>query len=515
MMAQAEKTQPPRDAVPATAGPLALEVKGLTKRFPGVLALDDVSLAVRPGEVHALIGQNGAGKSTLINILSGMYAADAGRIAIGGVPVDIGSTRHALSLGIATVYQELSLLLNLTVAQNLALGREPKRFGLLDVAAMLKNGTAVLGRLGLDIDPDAKVSSLPLAQRQMVEIAKALSTEPKILILDEPTAPLGPREAKQLFVAIEKLRSQGVAILYVSHRFAEILDLCETATVLRNGKCVASVELAGWSEARLTETMIGRQTQLYEASRRAAGDVLVKAAGLAWGKSVRDASFTARRGEILALTGLLGGGQNEIARLIGGDLRADVGTIEVAGKRRSFGSPHDAVEAGICLLTEDRKHEAILPNLPVRENIAVASLGARAGFGGVIRRSDERNSTQRAAEDFGVVAASPEAPIRTLSGGNQQKALLARWHLADADIFVLIEPTRGVDVGARADIYRRLDALAKAGKAIVVVSSDLGEVLALADRILVVRDGRISAETTPQQVDEERLNLLVQGAALS
>ena len=230
---------------------------------------------------------------------------------------------------------------------------------------------------------------------------------------------------------------------------------------------------------------------------------------------MRDASFAAHRGEILALTGLLGGGQNEIARLIGGDLSADAGTIEVSGERRSFASPHDAVAAGICLLTEDRKHEAILPNLPVRENIAVASLGARAGFGGVIRQADEKSATARAAENFGVVASSPEAPIRTLSGGNQQKALLARWHLADADIFVLIEPTRGVDVGARADIYRRLDALAKAGKAIIVVSSDLAEVLAIADRILVVRDGRISAETTPQQVDEERLSLLVQGAALS
>jgi ABC-type sugar transport system ATPase subunit len=515
MMAQAEKTPPSRDAVPATSGPLALEVKGLTKRFPGVLALDDVSLAVKPGEVHALVGQNGAGKSTLINILSGMYAADAGRIAIGGAPVEIGSTHQALSLGIATVYQELSLLLNLTVAQNLALGREPKRFGLLDVAAMHTNGTAVLARLGLDIDPDARVSSLPLAQRQMIEIAKALSTEPKILILDEPTAPLGPREAKQLFNAIDRLKSQGVATLYVSHRFAEILDLCETAAVLRNGKCVASVELAGWSEARLTETMIGRQAQRYEASRRDAGEVFVRAAGIGWGRSVRDANFTAHRGEILALTGLLGGGQNEIARLIGGDLRADAGTIEVAGTPCSFHSPHDAVAAGICLLTEDRKHEAILPNLPVRENIAVASLAARAGFGGAIRTGDERHSTQHAADDFGVVAASPEAPIRTLSGGNQQKALLARWHLADAEMFVLIEPTRGVDVGARADIYRRLDALAKAGKAIVVVSSDLAEVLALADRILVVRDGKISSETTPQQVDEERLNLLVQGAALS
>lgn len=491
----------------------ALEVKGMTKRFPGVLALDDVSLTLKTGETHALVGQNGAGKSTLINILSGMHAADGGTIAIGGRATEIHDTRHALAMGIATVYQELSLLMNLTVAQNLALGCEPRRLGLLDLKALRKRGVETLARLGLDIDPDAMVGSIPLAQRQMVEIAKALASKPKILILDEPTAPLGPREADQLFDAVRRLKAEGVAILYISHRFAEVLSLCDRATVLRNGRRVMTTELAGWSEARLTETMIGGQSQRYEASARSIGEPLLKAERLGWQQRVRYVSLTVRRGEIVALTGLLGGGQNEIARLIGGDIRPDAGTLEIGSHRSGFGSPREAVANGISLLTEERKHEGILPNLPLRENIAIASLAARAGFGGVVRRSEEARATRAAAETFGVVAASLEAPIRTLSGGNQQKALLARWHLADAEVFILIEPTRGVDVGARADIYRRLDALAKAGKAIVLVSSDLAEVLTLADRILVVRNGTISAETTPAGTDEEGLNLLVQGVA--
>lgn len=507
MMAIAEMT------VPAHANAFALEVRGLTRSFPGVLALDDVSLAIRPGEVHALVGQNGAGKSTLINILSGMHSADAGSIAVDGNEVAIRDTRHALSLGIATVYQELSLLLNLTVAQNLALGREPRRFGLLDVDAMRRAGVDVLERLGLTIDPDIKVSNLPLAQRQMVEIAKALSTDPRILILDEPTAPLGPQEAEQLFQAVRRLQSQGVAILYVSHRFAEVLDLCETATILRNGRCVATTPLAGWSEARLTETMIGGVSQRFQASERSVGETLISVKGLAWGGRVRSVDLSARRGEVLALTGLLGSGQNEIARLIGGDLRADAGDIKVGDRVLKAASPHDAVAAGICLLSEDRKHEGIFPNLPLRENIAVASLADRAGLAGVIRQADERRATKDCADSFGVVASSLEAPIRTLSGGNQQKALLARWHLADAEAFILIEPTRGVDVGARSDIYRRLESLARAGKTIMLVSSDLAEVLLLADRILVVRDGAIAAEVNAGDIDEEQLNLLVQGAS--
>jgi len=493
--------------------PPLLEIRGLAKHFPGVVALDDVSLDLAAGEVHGLIGQNGAGKSTLINILSGMLSSDAGTIRLDGEPVTIRDPHHALSLGIATVYQELSLLPNLTVAQNLALGREPARRGLLDVGAMKARAQEALGRLGLDIAPEALVSNLSLAERQMIEIAKALASNPRILILDEPTAPLGQRESEQLFAAIGRLRAQGVALLYVSHRFAEVLELCDVATVLRNGRKIVTTSLAGWSEARLTDAMIGAQTERYVPSARTTDKTVLAADGLRLGHRVRGVSLEVRQGEIVALTGLLGAGQNEIARILGGDLRADGGKILKDGKPIALHNPSDAVATGIALLTEERKLESILPNLPLRENIAVASLRDRRGPAGIVDAAKERNEVQRVVADFGVVAASIEVPIRTLSGGNQQKALIARWDLADADVFVLIEPTRGVDVGARADIYRRLDTLARSGKAIIVVSSDLPEVLTLVDRILVVRDGRIAAETTPSAVDEEQLNLMIQGAA--
>jgi ABC-type sugar transport system ATPase subunit len=477
------------------------------------VALEDVSLALQPGQVHGLIGQNGAGKSTLINILSGMYAADAGSIVLAGAPVAIRGTRQALGLGIATVYQELSLLPNLTVAENLALGREPKSGGLLDLGRIRANARAALETLGLDIDPATKVSSLSLAEKQMIEIAKALSTEPRILILDEPTASLGARESELLFAAIARIKSKGVAVLYVSHRFAEVLALCDVATVLRNGRHVITTSLEGWSESRLTDAMVGKRTERFEKVARAAGEALLEARELRWGSRVQGVSFAVRRNEILALTGLLGAGQNEVARLLGGDLIAAAGALEQAGIKLDLGGPADAVQVGICLLTEERKLEGIMPNRTLRENIAVASLNKRAGPLGIVAAAAEKTETARVAETFSVVAASLDVPIRTLSGGNQQKALVARWHLADADVFVLIEPTRGVDVGARTEIYRRLDELAKAGKAIVVVSSDLSEVLTVADRILVMRHGAIHAETTPAAVTEEQLNLMVQGAA--
>lgn len=493
------------------APPPVLAIHGLGKRFPGVVALQDVSLDLAAGSVHGLVGQNGAGKSTLINILSGMFAADEGTIAIDRKLVVIRGTGHSQALGIATVYQELSLLPNLTVAQNLALGREPRRAGLLDTAAMRTQAAEVLGRLGLVISPGALIGNLSLAERQMVEIAKALAANPKILILDEPTAPLGQKECAQLFAAIGRLKAQGVAILYVSHRFAEVLALCDTATVLRNGRQVVTTSLDGWSERRLTDTMIGAKSERYEGTTRVPGEAILSASALVWGGRVRDIDLTLRRGEIVALTGLLGAGQNEIARMIGGDLRPTAGRITVNGRVLSAHSPRDAVAAGICLLTDERKHEGILPNRSLGENIAVASLDQRRGPLGTVRGEAERRAVGETIEDFGIVAANQDVAMRTLSGGNQQKALLGRWHLADADIFVLVEPTRGVDVGARADIYRRLDSLARAGKALFVVSSDLPEVLALADRILIVNDGRIHAETTPRSVDEEHLNLLVQG----
>jgi len=493
-------------------GAALLGVDGVHKRFPGVVALDDLTMDVRAGEVHGLIGQNGAGKSTLINILSGIYPADEGTIAIDGRRVTIADARDAAALGIATVFQELSLLPNLTVAQNLALGREPGRLGLLDWRAMRQRARLVLDRLGLAIAPDTPVSRLSLAERQMVEIAKALAIEPRLLILDEPTAPLGRRESELLFSAIAGLKRQGVAVLYVSHRFAEVLSLCDRATVLRNGRHVLTTELSGWNEARLTEAMLGAVAERYAPGRAEPGEVLLAVDGLRWRERVRGVGLSVRRGEIVGLTGLVGAGQNEVARLIGGDLVAEAGSVRVGGRTVTARTPHDAVAAGICLLTEERKAEGILPNLSVRENIAIASLRERRNRLGVVDARGETAAASAAAKDYGVVAGSLEMPMRALSGGNQQKALLGRWALADTDVFVFVEPTRGVDVGARADIYRRLDALARAGKAILVVSSDLAEMLALSHRILVIRNGQVAAETTPAQVDEEGLNLLVQGA---
>jgi ABC-type sugar transport system ATPase subunit len=498
---------------PVSASP-ALEVRNLTKQFPGVLALDGVAFVLGRGEIHALVGQNGAGKSTMINVLSGMLAPDAGEIRLAGQPVSIDSTRKAIELGIATVYQELSLLPNLTVAQNIALGHEPRRIGLLDVAAMRAAARTALARIGVEMADDIPVGLLSLAERQLVEIAKALAQDPTVLVLDEPTAALGGREVERLFAILRGLSGEGMSIVYVSHRFREILDLCDRATVLRNGRVVTTAELAGWKEADLTEAMVGRRSEIFARARPAAGcpTPIIAAEGLRYSDQVKDVSFSVAEGEILALTGLLGAGQNEIARLLGGDLQPDAGSIVLGGRKVVLRHPSDGRAAGICLVSDERKREGILPNLTLRENIALPSLGQRRAGGLFVDRTAERTAVAESVRQFGVVAGSLETPMRSLSGGNQQKALIARWHLAAAMAFVLIEPTHGVDVAARGEIYRRLDALAAAGKALVVVSSEIAEVLAIADRILIIREGWIAAATTPSETDEEGLNLMIQGA---
>jgi ABC-type sugar transport system ATPase subunit len=333
-----------------------------------------------------------------------------------------------------------------------------------------------------------------------------------VLVLDEPTAALAQREAERLFVILRALRGEGMAIVYVSHRFREILDLCDRATVLRNGRVVATTDLADLTEADLTEAMVGGRSEVYQRrAPTALGAVLLECAGLIWRNRVLGVGFSVRAGEIVGLTGLLGAGQNEIARILGGDVLPDAGSISIAGKPVVLRSPADAVRAGVCLVTDERKSEGILANLALKENIGLPSL-ARRRRGIFVDGQAEQAAVGDAVRRFGVVTSSIAVPIRTLSGGNQQKALIARWHLDDAAAFVLIEPTHGVDVAARAEIYRRLEALAAAGKGLIVVSSEMPELLALADRILVLRSGRIVAETTPAETDEERLNLLIQGA---
>jgi ABC-type sugar transport system ATPase subunit len=498
---------------PVSASP-ALEVRNLTKQFPGVLGLDGVAFVLGRGEIHALVGQNGAGKSTMINVLSGMLAPDAGEIRLAGRTASIDSTRKAIELGIATVYQELSLLPNLTVAQNIALGHEPRRLGLLDLAAMRTTARKALARISVELADDIPLGRLSLAERQLVEIAKALAHDPTVLVLDEPTAALGGREVERLFAILRRLRGEGMSIVYVSHRFREILDLCDRATVLRNGRVMMTTELAGWKEADLTAAMVGARSEIFARARPAAGrrPPMIAAEGLRYSDQVKDVSFSVAKGEILAVTGLLGAGQNEIARLLGGDLQPDAGSIVIDGRKVVLRHPSDGRAAGICLVSDERKREGILPNLTLRENIALPSLGQRRAGGLFVDRTAERTAVAKSVRQFGVIAGSLETPMRSLSGGNQQKALVARWHLAAAMVFVLIEPTHGVDVAARGEIYRRLDALAATGKALVVVSSEIAEVLAIADRILIIRQGLIAAVTTPSETDEEGLNLMIQGA---
>ena len=494
-------------------GPPALELKSLRKRFPGVVALDDASLTVGRGEIHAVIGQNGAGKSTMINVVSGMLQPDSGEIRLAGQAVTIDSPRKALRLGVATVYQELSLLPNLTIAQNIALGREPRRLGALDVAAMRARADAAMGRVNLAIPVEKPVGALSLAERQLVEIAKALSHDPSVLVLDEPTAALASREAERLFAILKELRADGIAVIYVSHRFREVLDLCDRATVLRNGRVVLTTDLAHLSEADLTEAIVGGRTEIYRRERPPGfGAVILECTGLGWRDRVSNFDLDVRQGEILALTGLLGAGQNEVARLIGGDLRPGAGTVRMRGQPVAMRGPGDAVAAGVCLLTDERKAEGILPNLALKDNIALPSLDGRSVAGMFVNTAAEQMAVTAEIHQFGIVASSSGVPVRTLSGGNQQKALIARWHLEDSDAFVLVEPTHGVDVAARDEIYRRIDALDASGKAIILVSSEIPEVLALADRIVVMRNGRIFAETSPADTDEEKLNLLIQGA---
>jgi ABC-type sugar transport system ATPase subunit len=502
-----------RAAISEDGGPPALALRAVCKRFGAVVALDDANLAVRRGEVHALIGQNGAGKSTMINLASGMLQPDAGEIRVAGRAVDIDSTRDALRLGIATVYQELSLLPNLTIAQNLALGREPRRLGLLDVSATREDAHAAMVRMGLQFPVETAIGALSLAERQLVEIAKALSHNPSVLVLDEPTAALASRETKRLFDILRKLRDDGIAILYVSHRLGEVLNLCDRATVLRNGKTVLTTDLVDLNEADLTEAMVGGRTELYRRERpETLGALALECADLRWGNAVNGVSFEVRQGEILGLTGLLGAGASIIARLIGGDLHLDAGTIRVQGVPVAMRHPGDGAAAGLCLVTDERKREGILPNLALNDNIALPSLSRRRVAGIFVDAAAERSAVFDSIRSFGVVASSIDAPMRTLSGGNQQKALISRWRLAASSVFVLIEPTRGVDVAARADIYRRIDELTAAGAAIIVVSSDIPELLALADRIIIMRDGAVFAETRPMDVDEERLSLMIQGA---
>lgn len=473
-----------------------LRAKGLAKSFPGVRALRGVDLDLQAGEVHALLGENGAGKSTLIRLLAGIHRPDAGDLVLAGRRCDFRRPADALAAGIAVVHQEFSQVPAMTVAENLLLGSEASLFGLTSRRRDERIAADLLRRVGVDIDPSAPVRSLSVAQQQALEIARVLLGKPRVVIMDEPTAALTPREVEQLFVIIRELRASGVAILYVSHRLGEIEEICDRFTVLRDGAAAGSGSVAGTTRREIIGMMVGRALEEeYPRGSARRGEVVLRATRLVRGRRVAGVSLELRAGEVLCLAGLAGSGRTEVARLLFGADRPDSGTIEVGGKIVKLKSPRDAIRAGICLIPEDRKSQGLVIGHSIRANFALPNMARFASLG-VVSKRREGDAFSRHSKALGIRAPHPDQPARLLSGGNQQKVVLAKWLEGGSRVMIFDEPTRGIDVGAKAEIYRLMNALAAAGKAILMISSDLPEVLGMADRILVMHEGRIRGEVT-------------------
>ena len=483
-----------------------LELKGIGKTFPGVVALDGVGLAVAGGEIRALMGENGAGKSTLLKILGGDYRPDSGTILIDGKTVDFTSPRASADAGVAIIHQELQLAPDMTVAENLSLGAMPQRFGVLDRKAMRARATAMLARLGEDIDPGARLGSLSIGKRQMVEIGKALLRDARIIAFDEPTSSLSARETERLLGIIRELKREGRAILYVSHRMEEVFALCDSLTVLRDGRLAGEhASLAQVGEDQLIREMAGREIRdVYGYTARPLGEVSVEVADLIGPGLRAPVSFSAQRGEILGFFGLVGAGRTELFKLLYGATAKTGGDVLIHGAAPRLSTPRGAIAAGLALLPEDRKDEAIVPLMSVRENIVLAWRNLAKG-GGLLKRATEDGTARQHIEALRIRTASAETAIASLSGGNQQKAILARWLAADADILLMDEPTRGIDIGARSEIYALMHRLAQEGKTLLVISSDLPEVMGVSDRIVVMREGAVSAIVPRDQATPESL----------
>ncbi|MBS0372819.1 MAG: sugar ABC transporter ATP-binding protein [Proteobacteria bacterium] len=475
-----------------------LEMRHISKTFPGVKALKDVQLSIRAGEIHSLMGENGAGKSTLMKILSGAYVPDAGaEIRVDGKAVTIEGPLSAKALGIAVIYQELSLCPNLSVAENIYLGRELRRHGLVDRKAMQAACAGILRRLGASFGPATEVASLSIAERQLVEIARALHAEARILVMDEPTTPLSSRETDRLFALIRQLRADGLAIIYISHRMSEIYDLSDRVSVLRDGTYVGTLERAALSAESLVQMMVGRDLSGFYTKEHAAydpGRVVLAARHIGDGKRVRDCSFDVHAGEVLGIAGLVGAGRTELARMVFGADPRSSGEIHIDGLPVDVRTPLDAIRAGLVYLTEDRKAQGLFLDMSVRDNINVCACSLDAHPGGLLDRARGKARAAAAIASLGIRVGDARRNVGALSGGNQQKVLLSRLLEIKPRVLILDEPTRGVDIGAKSEIYRIINELARSGVAIVVISSELPEIVGTADRVLVMREGELVAE---------------------
>ncbi len=482
-----------------------LEMKGIVKEFPGVKALKNVDFSLREGEIHALLGENGAGKSTLMKVLSGVYAKDAGEIILAGQSVEFSGPREAQQLGIGIIHQELNMVPELTVMENIFLGREPHRMGFIDKKSMKLDAAEILHRLGSDIKPDTLISELSIGAQQMVEIAKQLSQKTRILIMDEPTAALTEKETENLFVIIRQLAASGVGIVYISHRMEELFALSNRITVMRDGSYVGTVNTREVVFDDLVKMMVGRElTERFPKENVAVGQEILRVAGVNRTGILHNISLSVRSGEIVGLAGLMGAGRTELARAIFGADKIDSGEIFIDGEKKNIQSPADGIKAGIGLITEDRKHEGLVLSMSVGKNISLAALKSvcRQTF---IKNSIEDKLIEQHIANLKIRTPDADKEVKGLSGGNQQKVVIAKWLSNNPKILIMDEPTRGVDVGAKAEIYHIMNMLVKEGVGILMISSELPEILGLSDRVLVMSRGKITGELNIDEATQEKI----------
>jgi rhamnose transport system ATP-binding protein len=495
----------------AVATPPRAELHGISKRFAATQALDDVSLDLVAGEVHALVGENGAGKSTLVKILAGVHQPDSGTISLDGQVVQIHGPAQARALGIAVVHQEPRLFPDLTVAENVFIGHAPAgRLGVLDWGGTRRAAKALFEELAVQVDVGAPVRGLSMADQQLIEIAKALSLEARVLVLDEPTASLSAHEVERLFTIVRSLRARGVAVLFVSHRLDEVFELCDRATVFRDGKHVITTPTAGLTTADLVRHMVGRSVSLFPKVETPIGEVFLTVEGLTRAGVFRDITFDVRHGEIVGLAGLVGAGRTEVARVLFGIDQRDSGVVRLDGAAVSFASPSAAMDAGIAYLPEDRHQEGLVLDFSIAQNVTLPIL-PRLFPRLLVNAAREREVARDYTDQFNVKMTGVEQMVGALSGGNQQKVVLAKWLASKPSLLILDEPTRGIDIGAKVEVHRIISELAASGLGIILISSDLPEVLAMSDRILVLHEGRITAEIARSDASEERVMFAATG----
>ena len=499
------------ESAPATSGPPPAALVGVSKRFGATQALADVSLDLLPGEIHGLVGENGAGKSTVVKVLAGIHQPDSGAVVLDGAPVLLHGPAHARSLGIAVVHQEPRLFPDLTVAENVFMGHTPTGgFGSINWREMRRSANRIFESLSVHIDSTAIVRGLSMADQQLIEIAKALSIEARVLVLDEPTASLSAHEVDRLFAIVRQTRDSGVAVLFVSHRLEEVFELCDRATVLRDGRHIITAPTSQLTAGDLVRYMVGRAVSLFPRSTARIGDMLLDVRGLTRVGAFRDITFSVRAGEIVGLAGLVGAGRTEVARVLFGLDRADAGEVLFDGKRVSFHSPSAALRAGIAYIPEDRHLDGLVAGFSIAENVTLPIL-PRLFPRLFIHTSRERDLAQGYVERLRIRSTGTDELVEALSGGNQQKVVIAKWLATNPRVLILDEPTRGVDIGAKVEVHRIISELAASGLGIVLISSDLPEVLAMSDRIMVLHEGRISAEIPRAEASEERVMFAATG----